>query len=152
MIPEKTKCIGSAIKESPIYIPSTTIHLTNDGNSFLNSRRIANKIMLSFALLQIYCFGFLSWKVAHWHLLILFQISQSSDSFAAYVVCMIPGLITLPILVGMIVWPTFILFGSFKSHDSQDLDTIEKHLYFLRICQATFYSYILERIHKKEVK
>ena len=65
---------------------------------------------------------------------------------------MIPTLFLLPILVGLSVWPTFIIIGLFRSHDTQDLDTVDHHLSFLRHWQARIYSNILERIHEQEVK
>ena len=151
---------GSPLNASPLSSP---VLLVNDGResdsaveefvyTILYSRKIANKVVLAYAIGQVYFFGVLSWKVAQIHLIEMYEGSRSSNSFAEYFLKMIPGLFVLPILVGMIVWPSFIVFGSFKSHSHQDLDTIEKHLISLRQIQACFYSYLIERMHKKEVR
>jgi hypothetical protein len=172
MLPAKTNAIGSTpsspIKPkegSPIktFPLSSPVLLVNDGrendnaveyffHSLFYSRKIANKIVLALALGQIFFLGTLSWKVAQIHLIEMYETSRSSNSFAEYLLKMIPGLVVLPILVGMVVWPSFLVFGSFKAHSHQDLDTVERHLIYLRRLQASFYSYLIERIHKKEVR
>lgn len=121
-------------------------------HSLLYSRKIANKIMLAYAISQICLFGFLSWSIAQLHLVSMYKLSQTSTSLLDYFLKITPGLVILPITAGMIVWPSFIVFGSFKSHDSQDLDTVENHLHLLRQMQAGIYAYLLDRSHKKEAR
>lgn len=116
----------------------------------LNARRIANKVILCAALLQIIIFGSLAFMVAQWHLSVMFVQCTLSSNIFEYGLHLAPGLLAIPSFTSLMVWPVFIVVGSFKSHVSQELDTIGPHLSLVRSFQAALYGRLLDNDFEKE--
>jgi hypothetical protein len=118
----------------------------------LYSRRLANKIVFATAIFQSAIFSIAAFVSCRWHLQILAQIAQETNSIFYFFLNMIPGLAIVPCFTALLVWPVFVVIGSFRSHWTQDLDTVKEHIELLREFQARIYTTYLDSIFEKEAQ
>ena len=123
--------------------------LIKDG---LYSRRLANKIVFAAAIFQAALFSFGAWYSSQLHLKRLSQVARESNSIYLFLLNMIPGLMIVPCFTALLVWPMFIVIGSFRAHSHQDLDTVREHTELIRIWQANVYTRYLDSIFKQEAQ
>ena len=118
-------------------------------NDMLYSRRLANKIIFSLALVQATILTIAAYYLVKVHLWNLSRVARDS-SFHIFFLNMIPGLIVIPLMTALLVWPSFVIIGSFRAHWTQDLDTLQGHLVLIRKFQAFVYSLYLDSIYREE--
>lgn len=151
--------IIKSIAESPSSIPVSFFTENRNLNkskikskitTFILSRDLSNKLLLLSALVQLLILGFIALKFAKWHLYFITTKSKETENFLLFLIYNLPGLTMISITTGFMVWPGYILVNSFRSHRSQDLDTIQPSLELIRRTQARLYSNYVEREFQNE--
>jgi hypothetical protein len=139
------------IKSSPTspYLPDFKNELKRSWiaelvDRVLCSRKTTNRIMMAFAAVQLIFFGSLSVHCYYWHLSRMTE--ANSDRFAIFIIQVLPSLLALPISVGFMIWPLYIILGLSMTRTFYTLNTIEDHTCGLCELQQSLFT----KIHENE--
>jgi hypothetical protein len=109
----------------------------------LCSRKTGKRIIMSLAIFQFLMFGRIALRCYSWHLSRMESLSASTFGF--FLIQCLPSLLALPIAIGFMIWPFYIIFGMFVSRTFHDLHTVAPHLVSLRNLQQHIYTAVRDR-------
>ena len=117
---------------------------------FLELNKLSKYGFLLFNLFQTFILLYCSNTVYCTHVEFVHQYTKGN--FSTFVISMLPGLITLPTIVSLIMWPTFCIFRLVLLKDEFQVDSVQNQIDIFRTIQSIALGLVLDYSYKKRRK
>jgi hypothetical protein len=108
----------------------------------IGSRYLAKRVMLFYTLAQSSLITFLLYRSFNLHMNYL-TLATNSTNFIGFLKYCLPGTLLIPSLIGLLIWPAFLLFGLSRHRNSRQIDTIVPHIEWIKHQQLK----LINKIH-----
>jgi hypothetical protein len=123
--------------------------LANTLDRILCSRKTGKRIIMSVATIQFLMFGSIALRCYSWHLSRMESLATST--FGLFLIQCLPSLLALPLVIGFMIWPFYVVFGMLISRTFHDLHTVAPHLVAIRNCQQFIFKYLRDQEFNKKM-